>query len=137
MKTIIEELKDEHSVLVETLQAVKRFGISTPKGKEYLINAKNTLLGHLRKEDDKLYPILRNQAKEDEALNDLLNDFARDMETVSVLALSFFNKYEHSETNMEFAKDFGILYAALGNRIRKEESILYEAYNKIMAIQLK
>lgn len=136
MKTIIDELKDEHSVLVETLQAVKRFGISTAKGKEYLINAKNALLSHLRKEDDKLYPILRIRAKEDEALNDLLNIFARDMETVSVLALSFFNKYEYSETNMEFAKDFGILYAALGNRIRKEESILYEEYNKIMSVQV-
>ncbi|MBP9888620.1 MAG: hemerythrin domain-containing protein [Leptospiraceae bacterium] len=132
MKTIIDELKDEHSQLAEILREVKKFGIANPKGKEALIKAKNTLLNHLRKEDLKLYPLLRSHAKENPALDDLLNTFAKDMETVSTVAFDFFKKYEHADTSMEFARDFGTLYAALGNRIRKEESILYEEYNNII-----
>ena len=62
MKTIIDELKDEHSQLAEILREVKKFGIANPKGKEALIKAKNTLLNHLRKEDLKLYPLLRSHA---------------------------------------------------------------------------
>lgn len=135
MKNLTDELKEEHSLLVNTLQDVKKFGISTLKGREYLAKAKNLLLGHLKKEDEKLYPMLREQAKENDSLNDLLSIFARDMESVSILALNFFKKYEHAEASMEFARDFGILYAALGNRIRKEESTLYEEYNNLMLIK--
>ncbi|MCB1192305.1 MAG: hemerythrin domain-containing protein [Leptospiraceae bacterium] len=128
---LIEELKKEHSILVQVLQDVKKQGIGSSSGKENLLKAKTTLLSHLKKEDDKLYPKLKEKAKTDANLQNILSTFAKDMEGVSKTALDFFTKYEMSDSEMEFAKDFGALYAALGNRIRKEENVLYAEYSKI------
>ena len=57
--------------------------------------------------------------------------FAKDMDSVSASALQFFAKYMQGGSNIEFAKDFRLLVAALTTRVRKEESSLYQEYEKL------
>lgn len=130
MSKLINKLKADHKELVATLEEVKKLGV-TPAGLAKLRSAKAGLLAHLKMEDKELYPKLRVAAKSDAALKSLLELFANEMEGITNFALEFFEKYENASSGVGFAKDFGKLLGELANRIRREETLLYEAYEKL------
>ena len=131
MSKLIDELKKEHTRITTTLNKVEKIGAFSKKGQEVLLSAKSTLLSHLKKEDEQLYPVLRESAKKDTALKRTLDMFAKDMEEISKSVLEFFDKYSEGGSGMEFAVDYGRFFAALSSRIRREEDILYAKYNEI------
>ncbi len=131
MSNLVEELKKEHSVIVETLNKVKSLGITSEEGQNTLLAAKSGLLAHLRKEDEQLYPVLKKAAETDSNLNRTLDIFARDMEEVSKAVSEFFAKYSTGGSGIEFAEDLGELFAILSSRISKEENILYQKYDEL------
>ena len=131
MSVLTNELKSEHQGLVSTLNEVKALGISSQEGITKLLAAKNGLLAHLSKEDQKLYPVLNKEAEGNSTLKTKLDMFAKDMDGISKAALDFFAKYQSGGEGLEFAKDFGGLVAVLGQRIQREESILYAEFDKI------
>lgn len=132
MSVLIDELKQDHVVLVETLNKIKSLGITSEEGQKLLIAAKGALLAHLAKEDKELYPTLRKAAESDASLQSTLDFYAKDMDEISKAALEFFDKYSDGGTGLEFAKDLGGLFGSLGTRVRKEESTLYVKYNELM-----
>ena len=131
MPKLIEELKKEHTVIVETLNRIKKLGISSAEGKNTLLAAKNILLAHLKKEDEQLYPFLNKVAKNNDNLARILEIFAKDIDIISKTALDFFDKYSTSYSGIEFAKSFGNLFATLSQRISKEEKIIYKKYDEL------
>ena len=131
MSNLVDELKKEHSLLVETLNKVQKLGITSQEGQKTLFQAKQGLLAHLKKEDEQLYPILNLAADNDINLKSTLDIFAKNMEDISKTALGFFEKYATGGSGIEFAKDFGILFSALSQRIRKEENIIYKTFNEL------
>ena len=131
MSQLICELQKEHTVIYDLLSAAKRNGIATKEGKESLQNVKDTLIAHLKKEDTKLYPVLRKAAETDAVLRQTLDLFAKDIDDLSKYVLQFFDKYSSGGDSAEFAREFGWLYSILQMRIRKEESSLYKAYEKL------
>ncbi len=131
MSRLVEELKQDHKVIAETLNKVKGLGITSEEGQSTLLSAKAGLLAHLKKEDEQLYPVLNNAAKSDDNLKRQLDIFAKDMEGISIGALEFFAKYSSGGSGIEFAKDFGSLFATLSQRIGKEESIIYKKYDEL------
>jgi hypothetical protein len=102
MAKLIDELKKENTAIVNTLDAVKTLGINSKEGKEKLLAAKTAFLEHLKKEDKKLYPILRKAAKNNDELKTKLDEFGKDMDKVSNIALYFFNSYSHGGSGFEF-----------------------------------
>ncbi len=86
------------------------------------------MIKHLLNEDENLYPYLEKAAVENKQLKGTLKVFADEMDIISNETLSFFNKYEKEERGLEFAKDFGKLFAKLSLRIRREESVLYDLF---------
>ncbi|MCP4151290.1 MAG: hemerythrin domain-containing protein [bacterium] len=131
MSNLIKELIKDHTVITETLNKVKSLGITTQEGQKTLLSVKNMLLAHLKKEDDKLYPLLSKAAEKDVNLKRTLGIFAKDMEEISKTALQFFEKYSGGGAGLEFAKDFGRLHATLAQRISKEENIIYKKYDQL------
>lgn len=63
MSLLIDELKVDHVVLANMLTEAKNIGASSEKGRKKLLAAKDALLMHLKKEDEKLYPVLRKGAE--------------------------------------------------------------------------
>ena len=131
MSQLIDELKKEHVAIANILGEVSKLGITSKEGQAKLMVAKNGLLAHLKKEDDKLYPALKSAAQNDKNLGFTLDVYAKDMDGISKAAIAFFTKYAQGGSGMEFAKDIGGLVATLKSRIRKEEDVLYEEYNKL------
>ena len=131
MSILIEELKREHLELFATLNKVKELGVLTSEGQEKLLSAKESLLAHLKKEDEQLYPTLKKEAEQNKDIKSTLDLFAMDMEIVSKTALEFFDKYADGVIDAKFEGEFEDLFVALGKRIKNEEEILYENYENI------
>jgi len=133
MSRLIEELKKEHVVIAESLKKAVIKGITSSEGQQTLHSAKDSLLAHLKKEDEQLYPVLIEAAEDDVDLQHTLKMFASDIDQISTEALVFFNKYSEGKADFEFSKDFGSFFTALSKRIWKEESIIYPKYESLKA----
>jgi len=131
VKLFTQHLNDDHRALIIKLNKVKSLGRVSPEAKELLFSSKQILMSHLKKEDEKLYPVLKKAGEKNESAKKLADAFLCEMETMSKSAKNFFSKYEKESQGLEFAADLGNLLATLRNRIHREESILYEMFNEI------
>ncbi len=131
MSALIEEFKREHAKIIAMLNEVKELGILSKEGQAKLMFIKAHLLAHLKKEDEKLYPVLRKEAEDNERLKNTLDLFAIDMENVSSVVQKLFDKYSEGEIDENFSINYESLFAALSARIRNEEDALYEEYEEI------
>ncbi len=122
MSALIDELRKEHSEIVAALNEVKELGILSKEGLARLMTAKERLLTHLKKENEQFYPVFRKK----------LDLQAKDMKNVSRAVQEFFDKYFSGEIlDTEIQKEFENLSVVLSKRIRNEEDILYEVYEKM------
>jgi hypothetical protein len=110
MSTLIQELKNEHAEILEVLGQVKALGISSQAGQERLLAARDLLLAHMRKEDERYYPGLRKAAESDRELTVLMKFFIADMEAVSAKAMRLFDRYARGGDEAEFAGEIKLLY---------------------------
>ena len=132
MSALIEELKKEHLEIVAALNEAKEFGILSREGQTKLMSVKAVFLEHLKKEDEQLYPALTNEAESHKDIKNTLDLFSMDMENVSKIVLELFDKCSGEEAlGMDFQREFEDLLVALNKRIRNEEDLLYEEYEKM------
>jgi len=131
MSELIETLKAEHATIGKVLGMLAGAGIDNDEGRRHLEAAKAGLLAHLQREDDHLYPALLEAAEDDPIFADALEFFEDDIAGVATAALAFFAKYEDGGPGGDFEADFAALAGVLGQRIRKEESVLYQLYEKL------
>jgi hypothetical protein len=128
MKNLINELKGEHKTILDILGQIKALGISSRAGQEKLLAARDLLMAHMRKEDEKYYPELRRVAESRKELKILMDYFISDMEAVSKKATRLFDKYAQGGDETEFAGEIKLLYLALKDRIQTEEETLFEKF---------
>ncbi|WP_444996005.1 hemerythrin domain-containing protein [Aliikangiella sp. IMCC44359] len=131
MAKLVDELQHEHKNIVGNLNQIKMLGVTSSEGQNKLRLVKKSLLAHLKKEDERLYPLLKSAAQSNPELKRILDMFAKDMDKISKDAMAFFDKYSNGGSGLEFAKDFGTLLAILSQRIHKEENIIYAKYRDI------
>jgi len=131
MTNLIEELKNEHKIILDILNQVKTLGISSKTGQEKLLSARDLLISHMNKEDEKYYPAFTRAAANNNDLKIMLDYFVKDMEVVSKKAMDLLNKYSEGGDEAEFAGDFKLLYMTLKDRIRIEEETLFKKFNQI------
>jgi hypothetical protein len=133
LSPLIIELKHEHVAILKAMEEMKREIVGGGQGGVLMAVARDRLLAHLKKEDDQLYGVLHAKARDDATLARTLNVFAADMQEISGFAVAFFAKFGTQTPSADAARDFGKLFGLLGNRIRREEIILYPAYD--LAVQ--
>ncbi|PKM45856.1 MAG: hemerythrin HHE cation-binding protein [Gammaproteobacteria bacterium HGW-Gammaproteobacteria-1] len=90
------------------------------------------LQGHLLTENVRLYIYLDRCLAGDETNSELIRGFRREMDGIGKVAMNFLKKYEAIGVDKElagaFAKDFATIGQVLGERIQKEEQVLYPLY---------
>ncbi|MFO0754303.1 MAG: hemerythrin domain-containing protein [Thermodesulfovibrionales bacterium] len=131
MSQLVEELRRDHVAMVDMLNKVKDLGIASKEAQATLLAAKTNLLAHLKKEDLHLYPRMQKAAESNSSVRMVLDSFTKEMGELSKFALQFFDNYSQGGSGIEFAKDFGRLFATLRTRLQREESILYKEYDKL------
>ncbi len=131
MSALIEELKREHSELVAILNAVKGLDILSKEGQTKLLSAKERFFTHLNKEDRQLYPVLIKEAKHNKMLDVTLYLLAIDMMDISRVVKEFFDKYYGGVIDEDFPREFERFFATISKRIKDEECILFDEYDKI------
>ena len=130
MSALIEEFKKKHSGFVEALREVEKLGILAKEGQAKLLSVKQSLIEHLKKEDEKFYPVLREAARHNMKLKDALEVFAEDLKSVSGFVFGFFDRYEKGVLDERLSRDFETLCMVIRNRMENEENVLYEEYDK-------
>ncbi len=131
MTDLLDDLKDDHKLILEILDQVKALGIATATGREKLLSARDVLLSHMEKEDQLFYPALREAAKQNDDLGRVLSYFSEDMDRVSLKAMDVFNKYSGGASAEDFPGEITLLYITLKDRIRTEEEILFRRYEQL------
>ncbi len=131
MSNLVDDLKTEHAIITAHLNRVKAFGISSEEGQNTLLATRSGLIQHLKKEDDQLYSVLNRMAENDVLLRQTLDMFADDMKRVTETSMEFFDKYSGGGSGLQFARDFGRMYATLSYRIFREENILYKKFESL------
>jgi tRNA A22 N-methylase len=131
MSALIEEFKREHSEIVAILNKAKELGILSKEGQVTLMSVKASLLEHLWNENERLYPVLWKAAERDKDLKELLDLFAIGMEDVSNVAQRFFDKFYEGTLDKNFQHEFEEFFVTISKRIKNEEEILYDEYEKI------
>jgi hypothetical protein len=130
---LVQRLSKEHVALQASFNDAYNYGITTDEGRRKLHETKALLLGHLAAEDKELYPALDAAAATDPRLAALLKTLRTEMTGISAEAIAFFETYGAGGSGFGFARDFGRLSAALGSRIRREETTLFPEFLRIAA----
>ncbi len=137
MSALIDELKKEHSKILASLNEANEIGLLSREVQDKLMSAKAGLFVHLKMEDELLYPALRKEAKNNKELKAIIDLYAKDMEGVSRAAHEFFDEYYEGVLDTKFVGKFESLLVALGERIKNEEDLLFEEYEKIKEKELE
>lgn len=135
----IDGLEKEHAMIEMAFKklepTVEAKNISDAASVLKIMEQLETILtNHLRDEDNKFYPDMRQKAVElkQDALLPALDIFIEDMNVISKKVFDFFSKYEKendiSADEKEFIKSLAEIRDVLIKRINTEEKTLYCIY---------
>lgn len=129
---LIKELEDDHKALVnlykEAANAIeRRDGAALRRN---LGQLKDSLTGHLLKENLKLYAYMNHCYRNDAEGVDLIKGFRNDMTQIGKVVFNFLSKYTApgAKFDLAFKKEFDAIGEALVRRIESEEKQLYPLY---------
>lgn len=127
---MINELKKEHAVIIDTLKEIRELGSCSTEGYDKILSIQKSLLAHLNKEDEELYPLLRDAAKSNRKLQEKINAFDGNIGAVSIAAFDFFGNYP-TKARGQLAKEIEWLIETLTWRMQREEAILFTMYDNL------
>ena len=127
---LVEELKRGHSLIIETLKQARKLGIDTKEGQNEILSAKDTILGHMKKENEEFYPVLRKAAESNGKLKELIAEFDNDINEISRYSTEFFDN-KNVAMGSNFASEVENFIAILDRRILREETFLFKEFKKL------
>jgi hypothetical protein len=127
---LVEELKRGHSLIIETLKQARKLGIDTKEGQNEILSAKDTILAHMKKEDEEFYHVLRKAAESNGKLKELIAEFDNDINEISRYSTEFFDN-KNVAMGSNFASEVENFIAILDRRILREETFLFKEFKKL------
>ncbi|MCL6473364.1 MAG: hemerythrin domain-containing protein [Firmicutes bacterium] len=126
MLNLIDQLRLEHTELSTSFGSLRDIDISTAEGREKLKSIKVTLLAHLRRDNEELYPKLREVASNDQKLQRTIEWFTRDTARISAVLILFLDQYADGGSKIAFMRDFKRLNTILNALIKQEEQLILD-----------
>jgi len=121
---VFEEIKKEHTVIIDNLRNMKKLNLHTREGQSVLLSAKDDILAHIKNEDENFYPVLKKTAESNGGLRETLDAFDKDMAVISKYTLDFFESiFTEKGIDLEIALERFIEVHT--TRIKREEAVLY------------
>lgn len=130
MDQFIEELKGEHKEIIEFFNSIDESEKFEDK-KEMIQKLTALVVTHLRKEDDRLYPVLA--ASSIQEIAKLGTVFSMAMKDTSEKYVAFVEAFLKSDKMTEELTDaYNRINKTIKNRVTIEEIVLYPAYEKCL-----
>lgn len=124
--TLTATLREEHRQLCAGLDQLLQLGIASDEGRALLHETCRFVLTHLEREDSQLYPALRTHP----ATRALGCKYADEMAQLRAAVVAFFESYREGSADLPgFRRSLNQLLTVLQQRIQREESALYPAYD--------
>jgi hypothetical protein len=121
MPGILEEFKKERDAISGLLEKLKRLGVHTMEGRSELVEAKEQLCVHMKRQIKELYPELKKKAPKDARAKKYVENFEDEIEKTIEFCMNFFNRYSIDGGGVEFLRDFERLKKNLEKTLEDEE----------------
>ncbi len=131
MIDLIDELRLEHTELSTSFGSLRDINISSEEDRKHLKSIKSSLLSHLRKENEELYPKLRETAANNQKLHRTIEWFTRDTARIAAVLILFLDQYAEGGDRIAFMRDFKRLSTILNALIKQEEKLIFDGYSDI------
>ena len=129
MSALIETLREEHGAIARLLALVRAAGANTAEGRRLLEQLREEVALHLAREERHLFrPLLA--VAQPTRLKSTLAILAGEASDLQGEAEAFFARIRAGAGELEVARGFGRLYAALGERMRREETSLFPVFER-------
>ncbi|ENO86469.1 hemerythrin domain-containing protein [Thauera linaloolentis] len=131
---LVEHLVRDHHAMLECFAAIGKAARGARFGEAALLleRFRADLHGHLLVENVRLYVYLEHTLADDPASHALMREFRHDMDEIGKKVVAFLARYarlgEDPALAASFVADLDAVGAALADRIRREEDVLYPLY---------
>ncbi|MCV2219397.1 hemerythrin domain-containing protein [Thauera sp. Sel9] len=131
---LIEHLVRDHRSMLDCVGEIGRAARSgrLDEAVPLLERFRTDLHGHLLVENVRLYVYLEHTLASDPASHALMHEFRHDMDEIGKKVVAFLTRYarlgEDPSLAAGFVADLDVVAAALADRIRREEDVLYPLY---------
>ncbi len=131
MSDFVESLKKEHAAIIESLKNMSKMDLSTREARNRLAEIREVFVRHLQKEDETMYPKLKEASLSDEQLKHILQYMEDEIKLISQFVFIFFEKYSKNPDAIGYEREFSLICSTLIKRIEKEEEVFFPEYEKL------
>jgi hemerythrin superfamily protein len=131
MSDFINELKREHSQIRSSLQKISIMDLHSKKARKKLMEMKALLTSHIQKEDEEIYPKLKEVSSNDAQLMNVLNYLEKEIRLISQFVSIFFDRVPDNKASQSLNREFSLISSTLIIRMDQEEEIFFPEYEKI------
>lgn len=124
MTTLIDTLLSEHKQIFSLLDSLQKNGHTSDAGGACLAQLRQLIVGHLGREDSRLYPALAAH----QSTRAMAAEYQEEMKAISREVKNFFDHAKAIKDPLEFSRSLGRMVARLRARMTREEIRLYPAY---------
>jgi iron-sulfur cluster repair protein YtfE (RIC family) len=130
MSDFINSLREEHTAIKESLNKIGSMDLSSKEARVRLADIREVFVKHLQKEDEEMYPKLKELALSDEQLKSILQYMEEEIKLITQFVLIFFDKYSKKTKQAGFDREFSLICSTLIKRIEKEEELFFPEFEK-------
>ena len=128
IEILLDQLKSEHGRIVEAFKEIRYMGSLSSAAHTRLLQARDLLVAHFKREDEELYPALRLIAAQDPAVKTLLDELEKEMGVVSQVVSLYFDRCHQGGRSLMVEGSVPLLCTTVLDRIEKEERLLIPLY---------
>jgi len=131
MSEFIDSLRKEHDEIKASLMKISSMDLSSKDARLQLSIIQEVFIKHLQKEDDEMYPRLKEASSSDEQLMNILKYMEDEIKLISQFVFIFFDKFSKKTDSVGFDREFSLICSTLIQRIEKEEKVFFPEYEKM------
>jgi len=105
------------------VESIRHAGFKTQDGCEILMENKKALLGHFLRLNRDFAKALTKAAEEHPSLQQTVRFFVADVQNVNKEVNDFFLKYPFQINSLQFASDYGKVFAVLMHSVHKHNAV--------------
>ena len=133
MEINLQGFRRQNETLMGVLKRIRTSGFTTDEAQQLFYSSKDRFLEHIGREEREFHPALRELTKNDVYLTKTVNFFINEVDQSSRLLVEFLDRYSEPCRGLQYAEDFGTVYAGLLQRVRLQEHALYNIYEETKA----